>query len=76
MAVAELKETVLQLTLNEGFDPISGEFILKQKRFNNVKPDVTADQLFNTANAFISVQQNELYSVNRRDVLDIHEEEA
>ncbi|MCT1901842.1 DUF1659 domain-containing protein [Oceanobacillus sojae] len=76
MAVAQLTESVLQLTLNEGFDPISGEFILKHKRFNNVKPEATAEQLFETANAFVSVQQHELYGVSRRDVSEIHEDEA
>ena len=76
MAVAELTESVLQLTLNEGVDPISGEFVLKQKRFNYVKPDATAEQLLLTANAFASVQQHTLYGISRRDVSDIYEEEA
>ncbi|MFD1064431.1 DUF1659 domain-containing protein [Oceanobacillus locisalsi] len=76
MAVAQLNESVLQLTLNEGIDPVSGESILKNKRFNNVKTEATAEQLFQTANAFASVQQHELYGISRRDVSDIFEEEA
>ncbi|WP_080872514.1 DUF1659 domain-containing protein [Oceanobacillus timonensis] len=75
MAVAQLNESVLQLTLNEGIDPMSGEFILKNKRFNNVKTEATAEQLFQTANAFASVQQHTLYGISRRDVSDIFEEE-
>ncbi|GIO23419.1 DUF1659 domain-containing protein [Oceanobacillus sp. J11TS1] len=73
MAVAQLTESVLQLTLSEGIDPDTGEQILKQKRFSNVKTEATAEQLFLTANAFASVQQHELYNVSRRDVSDIHE---
>ncbi|WP_152658610.1 DUF1659 domain-containing protein [Oceanobacillus sp. CFH 90083] len=76
MAVAQLTESVLQLTFNEGTDPVSGDFILKQKRFNNVKTEATAEQLFLTANAFASVQQHELHGISRRDVSDINEEEV
>ncbi|MFD1068225.1 DUF1659 domain-containing protein [Oceanobacillus locisalsi] len=76
MAVAELTESVLQLTLNEGTDPTSGEDVLKNKRFNNVKPEATAEQLFQTAHAFASVQQHNLYAITRRDASDIYDEEA
>ncbi|MFD1416943.1 DUF1659 domain-containing protein [Oceanobacillus jeddahense] len=76
MAVAELTESVLQLTLNEGIDPMTGEFVFKQKRFSNVKPEATAEQLLQTAHAFASVQQHTLYAITRRDASDIYEEEA
>lgn len=74
MAVIELTSSSLQLVLNDGVDMGSGRPIYKNKTFNSVKAEATADQLYNVAEAFASLQTRPLYNVIRRDVSDVSAE--
>lgn len=67
MASAERIDSRLQLTFEEGTDPVSGDPIYKTKSFNNVKLDATADQLLAITQALVPLQQMDLYSVKRND---------
>ncbi|WP_245947628.1 DUF1659 domain-containing protein [Bacillus taeanensis] len=44
-----------------------GKPIFKNKSFNNVKTAATADQLYATANALLSLQQHALFDIERND---------
>lgn len=74
MAQAELNTSSLQLVLDDGLHDETGEQVYKRKSFNNVKPDATADQLFEVANAFVDMQERELYDIERKDTSVITEE--
>lgn len=76
MAVAELYSSSLQLVLDDGLHEETGKQVYKRKSFNNVKPDATADQLYAIANAFVGLQERELYDIERKDSSWITEEEA
>ncbi|WP_058308662.1 DUF1659 domain-containing protein [Gracilibacillus massiliensis] len=67
MAQAERIDSRLQLTFENGVDPISGDPVYKSKSFNNVKLDATADQLLTITEALAPLQQLVLYSVKRND---------
>ncbi|GAE95156.1 hypothetical protein JCM21714_4368 [Gracilibacillus boraciitolerans JCM 21714] len=67
MALAERIDSRLQLTFENGMDPITGDAIYKLKSFNNVKLDATADQLLAITAAITPLQQLVLYSVKRND---------
>ncbi|MGN8646361.1 DUF1659 domain-containing protein [Gracilibacillus sp. HCP3S3_G5_1] len=67
MALAERIDSRLQLTFENGTDPISGDMVYKTKSFNNVKLDATADQLLTVTQALVPLQQHALYSVKRND---------
>ncbi|MFD2657461.1 DUF1659 domain-containing protein [Gracilibacillus thailandensis] len=67
MASAERIDSRLQLTFEEGTDPVSGDPIYKNKSFNNVKLDATADQLLAITQVLVPLQQMDLYSVKRND---------
>ncbi len=67
MALAERIDSRLQLTFEDGTDPISGDQMYKTKSFNNVKIDATADQLLAVTETLVPLQQLVLYSVKRND---------
>lgn len=66
MAVSTTVKSQLQLVLEVGFDE-AGDMILKNKNFNNIKTDSTADQLFAIASALQPLQQHVLHSIERND---------
>lgn len=70
----ELTSSSLQLVLNDGVDASTGRPVYKNKTFNSVKPNATADQLYAVANAFASLQTRPLYNIVRRDVSDVSAE--
>ncbi|WP_026771854.1 DUF1659 domain-containing protein [Sediminibacillus sp. JSM 1682029] len=67
MADMQKVDSRLQLVFQDGVDGESGEPILKNKTFNNVKTAVTADQLLVVSTALADLQQRELYSIKRND---------
>ncbi|UOQ87033.1 DUF1659 domain-containing protein [Gracilibacillus salinarum] len=67
MATANRIDSRLQLTFENGTDPVSGDPIYKKRSFNNVKIDATADQLLEITKALVPLQQLTLYSVKRND---------
>lgn len=71
MAVIELSSSSLQLVLNDGVDMSTGRPVYKYKTFNSVKPQATADELYNVAQAFASLQNRPLYNIIRRDISDV-----
>ncbi|MGP4038843.1 DUF1659 domain-containing protein [Gracilibacillus sp. D59] len=74
MALAERTDSRMQLTFENGTDPVSGDPIYKTKSFNNVKLDATADQLLAVTQALVPLQQLVLYTVERNDTALITEE--
>ncbi len=71
MAESILVRSSLRLILNNGIDPRTDDVIKKVKTFNNLKPSVSADQLFAVAEAFAAVQTLPLYSLERADNSEI-----
>lgn len=67
MALAEQIDARLQLTFENGTDPMSGDTIYKNKSFNNVKIDATPDQLLAITQAIVPLQQLVLYSIKRNN---------
>ncbi|MDC3411834.1 DUF1659 domain-containing protein [Aquibacillus sp. 3ASR75-11] len=67
MAVETKVDSRLQLVLQDGVDPVTGNTILKTKAFNNVKTAATATQLFAIATALVPLQQRPLQSIERGD---------
>ncbi|MBU5595459.1 DUF1659 domain-containing protein [Amphibacillus sp. MSJ-3] len=68
MAQVDTIQSRLQLYFEVGVDLDTGEVITKAKSFNNIKPEATAEQLMNIANALTSLQQFPLHEVRRNDV--------
>jgi Protein of unknown function (DUF1659) len=67
MAVTSEKvSSQLQMVLENGQDE-RGNFIFKNKNFNNVKTVATADQLYTVAKALEPLQQRVLYAIERKD---------
>ncbi|SDM55291.1 DUF1659 domain-containing protein [Sediminibacillus halophilus] len=73
MADTQKVDSRLQLVFQDGVDGESGDPILKNKTFNNVKTAATADQLMAISTALVDLQQRELYSIKRNDSLLISE---
>lgn len=71
MAVADMTSSQLRLVLYDGEDLLTGKPIYRSKNFNNVKPSVSAKQLFDVAVAFSELQERELYMIERRDNSEI-----
>jgi hypothetical protein len=71
MAVADLLQSTLQLTLQTGVDPNSGEATYKTKSFSNVKPTATSQQLYDIAVAFEGLQEHAVTTIGRRDNSEI-----
>ncbi|WP_053218172.1 DUF1659 domain-containing protein [Virgibacillus senegalensis] len=67
MADTQKVDSRLQLVFQEGIDGETGDPILKNKSFNNVKTEATADQLMAISTALVDLQQRDLYSVKRND---------
>ncbi|GAA0494273.1 hypothetical protein GCM10008986_21040 [Salinibacillus aidingensis] len=66
MAVSQMIRSQLQLVFESGPDS-DGEITYKNKNFNNVKTEATADQLMAVTNALVPLQERTLYSVERND---------
>jgi len=74
MAQATMLDSALRLVFYTGDDIETGDPIFKTKGFNNVKANATADQLFEIAQAISSLQEHDLYRVERRDNTEIASE--
>ncbi len=70
MALATLIDSKLRLVFEVGMDE-QGHPVYKSKTFNNVKPNATTDQLFQTAEALGVLCNDLLYTVERNDSSDI-----
>ncbi|MBB6454834.1 hypothetical protein HNQ94_003323 [Salirhabdus euzebyi] len=66
MALEQKVSTQLQLIFQVGLDE-EGNMMLKNKNFNNVKTDATADQLFAVASVLEPLQERTLHGVERND---------
>lgn len=73
MAVATIVSSSLRLELYAGEDPETGNPIFTSKSFNNVKTDVTPDQLWPIATAVAGLQEFPLQNVERRDYSELSE---
>ena len=73
MIIADQISTTLRLVLYDGEDTMTGDPIYRYKSFNNVKPEATAEQLFTVAEAFQSLQERPLHTIERRDNSEIRE---
>lgn len=67
MAVSYMEQSQLRLLFETGIDPESQEPIIKRKNFNNVKVEATAEDLYAVAETLTSLQQYDLYKVERVD---------
>lgn len=74
MASAKKISSRLTLILDDGDDLMTGETIFKSKRFNNVKPEATADQLYAIAITLTDLQERPLYTIERKDDYEIIQE--
>jgi hypothetical protein len=70
MAEALLKSTKVKLVFNYGKDE-KGKAILKNKLFNNIRMDATADEIQAFAQAIASLSTKPLNTVERDDSKDI-----
>ncbi|MCD5324368.1 MULTISPECIES: DUF1659 domain-containing protein [Pontibacillus] len=66
MAITNKMKSQLQIVLEDGLDE-EGNMTFKNKNFNNVKTDATADQLFAVASALVPLQQRSLAGIERND---------
>ncbi|SES88828.1 Protein of unknown function [Oceanobacillus limi] len=73
MAVADKKNSQLRLVFYDGDDVLTGDPIYKNKSFNNVKTDATADQLYAVATVLSDLQERALFNIERKDSSDIRE---
>lgn len=73
MAVADQISSTLRLVLYDGDDLMTGKPIYVSKSFNNVKTSAEPEQLYQTAVAFVSLQERPLNNIERRDVSEIRE---
>jgi len=62
----------LQLRLQTGYDE-DGDPILRTRSFSRIKPDANNDDLFDVAQEFIGLQQNEVQAVRRVDEVELEE---
>ena len=62
----------LQLRLQTGYDE-NGDPILRTRSFSRIKPDADNDDLFDVAQEFIGLQQNEVQAVRRVDEVEMEE---
>lgn len=73
MIRADQISTQLRLIFYDGEDSMTGKPIYRTKNFNNVKPEATAEQLYAVAQAFQSLQERLLHTIERRDNSEIRE---
>ena len=74
MIVTDHISAQLRLVFYDGEDTMTGNPIYRTKSFSNVKSEATAEQLFAVAEAFESLQERPLYTIERRDTSVIREE--
>lgn len=72
MATATIKRTQLRLVLETGLDG-NGNPVFRNKNFNNVKPETSADDLHMIAHSLASLQVHELFEIERTDLSSIEE---
>jgi len=63
----------LRLVLYDGENPETGKAIYRNKNFNTLKTDATAEQAYAVAVALVSLQERPLQIVERIDRAEIHE---
>lgn len=66
MATATMKRTQLRLVFETGVDG-EGNPMFRNKNLNNVKPETTADALHSIAISLASLQEHDLFEVERND---------
>ncbi|MEH7108695.1 DUF1659 domain-containing protein [Bacillus sp. JJ1764] len=66
MANTLLTDTQLRVVYQVGIDE-QGKPVLKNKNFNNIKTDASADQLIQTAQAIAALAGDTLYKIERKD---------
>lgn len=66
MAVQEVRNSQLRLVLQVGTDE-EGNPIFRNKNFNNIKPNATAEQLYAIATSLSVLQEHDLYEIVRND---------
>lgn len=71
MAVSNMTSSQLRLVFYTGADEMTGKPIYKGKNFNQVKTEVTPDQLYAVAHALADLQTFELFNIERRDQSEI-----
>lgn len=67
MAVSNIEKSQLRLVFETGIDPETQEPVFKSKNFNHVQIDATASSLNKIAELLASLQEYELYQVQRVD---------
>jgi hypothetical protein len=70
--IANLVNTRLQISLRVGFDGL-GNPIYRTRSYNNINPTVDNQNLFDTGEELVSVQQHELDVIRRVDELELEE---
>ncbi len=73
MALVQPVMSQLRLVLYDGEDPSTGQARFRNKNFNAVKPEATAEELHSIAVALASLQERPLQTVERIDRAEIHE---
>jgi len=71
MATANLVDSTMVLSFDAGMDE-NGKSIVKRKSFNNLKAQVTNDQLYAIAQALIPLQQYPAITVERNDTTALY----
>ncbi|TDQ41994.1 DUF1659 domain-containing protein [Aureibacillus halotolerans] len=70
MAQAVLKESQLELVIDDGIDE-KGETVFSSKRYNSVNPEVSDDVLFQAGQYLSSLTSEEIVSIQRNNDLDL-----
>lgn len=73
MAIVQPVSSQLRLVLYDGEDLATGQPRFRNKNFNAVKPDATAEELHAIAVALVSLQERPLQTVERIDRAELHE---
>lgn len=66
MATTQLMDTQLRLVFDNGVDS-KGKPVVKNKNFNNIDTNATAEELLQAAQAIASLQVKPLIAVERND---------
>lgn len=74
MAAVDHISSQLRLVLYDGDDVETGKPVYRSKSFNNVKASAEPEQLHVIAEAFASLQERPLYTIERRDNSEIRGE--
>lgn len=73
MAIVQPVTSQLRLVLYDGDNPSTGQPRFRNKNFNAVKPEATAEELHSIAVALVSLQERPLQAVERIDRAELHE---